>query len=396
MAEQHQKAGDGAAEPISLLTMFTPSALIVTKPEFALRGRAVELGNRFGEETSAVDAIIEIMGVLGQEGLDDVKFQRDHLKRISDELLCTMSLPQQNHKDLVRYHTLLWKTGGYGVWTMERNPSDSKVVPYIPALLGASGMAMSAKISFFDDHLLPKESLISEELKAVLKDQQTTDNWQEISFLDFINSTLPSSKVTPATGPTSQTMVQVITTNDRKLTWRAVLDSDHETGEVIFESEGQRLYVRTDSDVRKLYEGRPERLQGMRLGQFASEYRILWPSDKGFEKAKDSINDDTNMGPNSCELVAGTSNTLAPKAMRLANDRIMKRRTEGKAVPHLLFSGRMSRHGSQLMWSPWKNLEDINGQQDEMETAEQRSTRLQIFPLSNFPSIEEESDEDEK
>ena len=392
MAEKHQKTGQ--PEPISLLTMYTPSALTVTEAEFALRGRAVQLGNMFGEETSAVHAITEIMKVLRQEGIGNVEFQQDHLKRISDELLLAVSPAQNNHEDLVYYHTLLWKTGGDGIWTMERSPSDREVVPYIPALLGASRMAMSAKISSPGDQFLPKEFLISEELKAVLKDQKTADNWQEISFLEFINSTLPSSKVPQAIGPTSQAITQVITTKDRKLTWRVAQDSDNETGEVIFESEGGRLYVRTDGDVRKLYEGRPEGMRAMSLGQFACEYRLLRPSDIGFENAKNSIDEETNLGPNSSDLVAGTINTFAPKAMRLANDKIMKRRVEDKTVPHLLFSGMMSRHGSQLMWTPWQNLEDITGQQDELETVEQQRTRLQIFPLSNFQHIEE-SDEDD-
>ena len=105
MAEQHQKAGE--PEPISLLTIYTPRALIVTEAEFSLRGRAVQLGNRFGQETSAVDAITEMIEVLRQEGLDAVEFERDHLKGISDELLLALSAEQDNHKDLVLYHTLL-------------------------------------------------------------------------------------------------------------------------------------------------------------------------------------------------------------------------------------------------------------------------------------------------
>ena len=393
MVEQHQKNGE--PEPISLLTMFTPSSLIITDTEIALRGRAVQLGSRFGRETSGVDAIKEIMGVLRQEGFEEVEFQRDHLQNISDELLLAMSLDQDIHNDLVLYHTLLWKTGGDGMWTLQRSPSDFDVVPYIPALLCASKMAMSAKMSFSDDHLLPKEYLISEELNAVLQDQQTADNWQEVSFLEFIHSTLPSSKVSVAIGPTSQAITQVIATKDRKLTWRAARDSDHETGEEIFESEGQRLYVRTDSDVRKLHECRPERMQVMRLGQLACEYRLLKPSDHGFESTKNSIDEETGLGPNSLDLVAGTSNTFAPKAMRLTNDKIMKRRTDNKAVPHLLFSGLMSKYGSQLMWGPWQNLEEITGQQDESETEEQQRTRLQLFPLSRFSYVEEDSDEDE-
>ena len=393
LVEQHQKTGE--TEPISLLTMYTPSALFVTKPEFALRGRAVQLGNRFGKKTSGVEAIREIVADLRQEGLDDVEFDRVHLKSISDELLLAISPTQDDHNDLVRYHTLLWKTGGDGMWTMQRSPSDCTVVPYIPALLGASRMAMSAKISSSDDHLLPKECLISDELKVAIKDQQTANNWQEISFLQFINSTLPSSKVPTAIGPTSQPITQVITTKERKLTWRAARDSDHEAGEAIFESDSRRLYVRTDSDVRKLYEGRPERMRGMRLGQFACEYRLLCPSDHGFEHVKNCIDEETGLGPNSCDLVAGTNSTFAPKAMRLANEKIMKRKIEDKSVPHLLLSGMMSKHGSQLMWTPWQNLEDVTGQQEEMETAEQKRTRLQIFPLSNFPHVDEDSDDNE-
>ena len=112
LVEQHQKNGE--PEPISLLTMFTPSSLIITDTEIALRGRAVQLGSRFGRETSGVDAIKEIMGVLRQEGFEEVEFQRDHLQNISDELLLAMSLDQDIHNDLVLYHTLLWKTGGDG------------------------------------------------------------------------------------------------------------------------------------------------------------------------------------------------------------------------------------------------------------------------------------------
>ena len=394
LAEQHQKTGE--PEPISLLTIYTPSGLSVTEPEFSLRGRAVDLANRFGKETSAVEAIAEMMEVLRKEGLNADGFERDDLKRISDELLLDLSAEQDNHWDLVLYHALLWKTGEAGMWTMQRSPADCDVVPYIPALLGASGMAMSAKLAFSDDHLSPKECLLSEELKAALKDEQTADSWQEISFLEFVNSTLPSSKVPHAIGPTSQAIAQVITTKDRKLTWRAARDSDNESGEAIFESQGNGLYVRTDSDLRKLYECRPARMQEMRLGQLVSEYRLLCPSDHGFESAKNSIDEETNLGPNSCALVAGTNNTFAPKAMKLENNKIMKRRTQGKAVPHLLFSGLMSTHGSELMWSPWKNLEEITGHQDEKETAEQRRTRLQIFPLSRFSYIDEDSDEDDK
>ena len=394
LAEQHQNAGQ--SEPISLLTMYTPRKLNVSAAELTLRGRAVQLGETISKETDAVKAITEMIKVLKDEGLDVIEFHQDDLKRISDDLLQVMSLEQPNHKDLVRYHTLLWKAAGNGSWTMQRDPSESRMIPYIPALLRLSKMTMSAHItSSSDDHLLPGECLISEELKEVIKDQQTTENWQEISILEFVNSTLPSGRVPQATGQTNQTITQVITSKDRSWTWRAARDSDQETGETIFESAGTKHYVRTDGDVRKLYEGRPERVLRMPLGQLACEYRLLKPSDSGFEGTKNSIEEDSNVGPDSSDLVAGTYNVLAPMAMKLDNGKILKKRTEDKSVPLLLYSGKMSRHGSQLMWTPWQKLEDVTGQQDEMETAEQRRTRLQVFPLSDFPCSDDESDEND-
>ena len=391
LAELHQNVGQ--CEPISLLTMYTPRGISVSDSDFMLRGRAMELGEIFTKETGAIEAITQIMEVLRDEGINNVDFDPDDLRHIGDDLSHSMPQGRAVQEELILYQALIWKTAGNGMWTMKRDPSECKMIPYIPLLLKLSKMPMSATISAGNDHLMPGECGISEELKAVLKDQQTADNWQEISFLEFINLTLPSSKVHQAIGPTSQAIIQVITTKDRKLTWRASRDSDNEAGEVIFESDGNRLYVRTDSDVRKLYEGRPARMREMRMVQLACEYRLLMPSDNCFETAKNSINEETNVGPNSSDLVAGTRNTFAPKAMRLANDKIMKKRTDDKVVPHLLFSGMMSRHGSQLMWDPWQKLEDVTGQQDEIETAEQRQTRLHIFPLSKFPYIDEDSGE---
>ena len=389
MAKKHQKTGQ--FEPLSLLTMYTPRGLSVQEDELVMRRRAVQLGRTFGDEVAAVDAIVEIMRVLRQEGFENVGLHPDHLRTIREWLLLSPDQEHANNEDIILYHSLLWKTGKEGMWTMKRNPSECDMVPYLPALLKASGLTMSAEISTEDGHLLAEEGQVSEELKSIV---ENCDDWQEISFLDFINSSLPCKKVPQATGPTSQTITQVIATKDRNLTWRGALDSDNQTGEAIFKSEDGKLYVRTNSDVRKLYEERPERAWPMRLGQLATEYRLLKPSDRGYEKAKNSIDEESNVGPNSNDLVAGTVDIFAPTAMRLKSGKLMKRKSERKAVPHLQFFGSTSRHGNQLMWSPWQNLEEVTGNQDETETEDQRRTRLQIFPLSIFPSVQDDSDDD--
>ena len=108
--------------------------------------------------------------------------------------------------------------------------------------------------------------------------------------------------------------MQVIATKDRNLTWRGALDSDNQSGEAVFKSEDGKFFVRTNSDVRKLYEERPDCMQPMRLGQLATEYRCLHPSDRGYETAKNSIDEESNVGANSNCLVAGTLDIFAPSA----------------------------------------------------------------------------------
>ena len=47
------------------------------------------------------------------------------------------------------------------------------------------------------------------------------------------------------------------------------------------------------------------------------------------------------------------------------------------------------------MWSSWQNLEDVTGNQVEEEKEDQKKTRLEIFPLSIFPTIQDDSEDDE-
>ena len=38
-----------------------------------------------------------------------------------------------------------------------------------------------------------------------------------------------------------------------------------------------------------------------------------------------------------------------------------------------------------LLWSPWTELEGVNGEQTEDETEKQKEARLSVFPKSVFP-----------
>ena len=148
----------------------------------------------------------------------------------------------------------------------------------------------------------------------------------------------------------------------------------------------EELYVRQHSDIRILYENLPERARVMVLGQLLSQYKLLWPSDNGYAKARESIDDITTVGPDSDQRVAGTREVAAPQTILLSNGKIMKRRTNGIAVPLILPSGSIGKLGNQLMWTPWRFLENVTGDQDEEETEVQRRIRLEVFPLSVFPA----------
>ena len=169
-----------------------------------------------------------------------------------------------------------------------------------------------------------------------------------------------------------------------------VMKDDMNDEEVFANAEG-RFYVRTNSDMRKLFEGRPPIMKGMSFGQLASEYRLLKESEHGYEKTKNSINSETRVGPNTRDVIVGAAGGYAPQSMMVKGEKILKRRENGlKAVPHFLYSGRLDRYGNQLLWTPWDQLECVSGEQDENETPDQSRVRLLLFPMSVFPSSDDE------
>ena len=375
--------------PLSLITMHTSEEQDVTDEELYLRGRAVQLAKSQRADIDCVSAIVNIMKALKTEGILNIKFDYGDGQEIGAQLREFLDQEQEVKEDLLLYHILIWKTSGVGNWTMERHPGELKVVAYMPALLEASALEMSAEICSSGDHLVYDEEGVSEEVKELIENEE---NWTEISLLEFVNEAIPVHKLGKAKGSASQPVIPIIVSKDRNLSWRSAVDSDNHNGESVFETVESRSYVRTSSDVRIQYENRAEDMNEMVLGELASKYRILKPSGHGYEKAKSSINEETLIGPLTDQLVAGTSNVAAPETMMLKNGKIMKRRQDVEAVPILLFSGCSSEFGNELMWTSWRKLEEVTGIQEGQETEQQKKTRLQVFPLSVFPSVEESSD----
>ena len=405
LVQRHQMRGQ--PKPLSLITLYTPAGLLVTDEEQFLRERAISLGETKRSGISCVDAIVQITQVLLGEGLNNLQFEEDDARRLRDELRPFLTKDLEVDKALLLYHLLVWKTSGVKEWTMAREPGETHTQGYLPSILDACGLPMLAEICSSDDDLfLPREGSVSEELRKVLvgeededeeestKSAPDTEDWQEVSLLEFVNSTLPPDKVAPVRGSSSQPSVQVVTSKDRVLAWRKAVDSDNHRGDSVFEVDGsENMFVRSNTDIRVLYEKLPESMRTMCLAQLLKEYLLLHPSKNGYVSSRSSIDEESGVGPASEGIVAGTD-IAAPQSIKLTDGRIMKRRQGVNAVPLLLHTGTVSRHGNQLLFEPWRHLEDVNGIQEEEETESQRRRRLEIFPCSLIPFAADENEND--
>jgi len=226
-------------------------------------------------------------------------------------------------------------------------------------------------------------------------------DWKEVSVLEFLNGCVTGSKVPQIKGPTNQAIVQIITERNVNLTWRAIPASDEgedgDEGEDVFLSKRGQPYMRTTGDIRVLYEMRPASMEAMTLAQFATQYMILKPSREthrrlSYEKTVAEIDPATRVGPDSSDLIAGPSNRAAPLSMKLRNEKIMVKRSRGEnAIPHFLYSGALNRYANRLLFSPWRELESLDLDQENIETATERQARLEMFPMGVFEYCQENS-----
>ena len=251
-------------KPLSLLTMFTPPGISVSDEERFLRERAIQLGE--GLEVDCVGAVVQITQVLLGEGLNNLQFEADDARRLRDDMRPFLTEDLEVNKALLLYHLLIWKTAGEKVWTLAREPGELRTEGYLPDILETCGLPMSAEICSSDvdcSHL--QGGVLSEELKGLLMTEETSEegsdrpspcleDWQEISLLEFVNSTLPPEKVPSLRGSSSQPVVPIVTSKDRVLTWRQAVDSDNHSGDSVFHVDGsESMYVRSNNDFRVVY-----------------------------------------------------------------------------------------------------------------------------------------------
>ena len=385
MAREHQN--DGPLQPLSMVSMFTPETVARTSEEMFFRRRALELSQQLDDEVLWEDAIMNVVIQLVQEGLciriSDID---EDITRVIRDQIGEHGRSADRTALIIIYHYLIWKTAGEHTWTLPRNIGDQRVIPYPPRILQVTRMPVTAETCIDGESMSFQQPSLKQNIAKLVED---SDSWTEISILEFVNACMPDD--CRLLGPRSQPLTEVIIQNERTVTWRDAQDNDRQRGEEVFRDdadiEPQKYYVRTEGDVRKLYEHRPGPVKHMPLGQLASEYRKIQTGGNGLESARGKIDLETGVGPASISPVVGNEDQMAPICMQLTNGTVMQQRSGPKAVLHLLYSDAPGKHGNQLLWSPWRYLEDVREDQQEEETDLQKNRRLAVFPMSVYPSL---------
>ena len=388
LARKHQS--DGTPQPLSMVLMHRGEDGFVPAEQKVHRQRAIELGEQFGLDVPCEDAVVEIMRTLTMEGLYiDVNNINEEFKQLIQDQIPDVNRSDVTTRLIILYHFFICQTSTGKRWTLPRNPGECRVEAYIPRILQVTKMRMSADTEVNGGGMQFERTDLKSDISKHLTDPE---NWKEVSILEYVNGHLPEAD--RLVGPRSQRLVQVITRKEDKVSWREAKDNDNQTGDDIFvnleeENEGDnqgRGYIRSKSDFRRLYEARPEKMKGMRLGQLAAEYREIQAGGHGLESAESKIDLQTGVGPDSDGRVIGEDNLAAPQCMRLSNGTVMQRRAGMPAVLHLLYSGAPGRFGHELLWDQWQFLEDVWGNQTDEETLQQKNIRLAVFPMSVYPT----------
>ena len=387
------------SEPLCLMDITTAVDHEPTQGELLMRARAAELGQEYDAQMDTYNAVLQICQTLLDEGFLAMAEAYSNLAPIERPLAETLGREEVD-RDVVVYHCLLVRTTGLGKWTLKRACGESWIKPYIPRILEANKNPMEAEVCYLGEDICWQE-----ENRPLLSLRELPGhfvlNWIQTSYFEFINNAMPS-RGPKLTNVTSQPIVPVLAERNEKLTWRdapEVEEEGDEQYEIFVNQRGQRV-IRTTSDVRVLYEARPEAVNEMCLAQFASQYRLLKDSQqsrKAYDKILAEIDPDTGIGPNTMDNIAGDPGMPAPRSMKLRNSKYMVKRTRGDAALDLQFSAAVNKYINVLLFTPWRELESIRVHQEEPEeTDKQRERRLALFPLSKFKTCTGESDEEEE
>ena len=372
---QHCQVGD-VAFPLSLLDIYTPTGWQATEKEKLLRFRVEQLSHERNPEENTVEAIIDIVKELLDEGLfEELIFEevdrdiRQSMKRRL-EVVC----PDQDRISLNAlhwYHTLLLRTGQSHQWTLRRHCGATLVIPYHPLLLEALMQQVEVRIAVGPEHLHVDHDQVCSEIMAGVA-------WKDISLLKFLHGvTLDNYNE-----PVSQFTIKVIASQDKEYNFTDSNERDEECDDIFTNSKGETFII-TNGDLRKLYVKRPPSMQSMTFAQFIISYY------RKQKRQQAIIDPETGVGEDSVEPIVGGEDVRAPLFMSLSNNIIMKKRSDSsEAVPLLLNQNAIDSYGERMMFQPWGAIQELDEDQSIEDKRKQKENRLNLFPLSIFPKCE--------
>ena len=358
--------------PLSCLAMWSPKDWQLSDAEKILRRRAVQMSQDWGSNCNIEEAIVTMTQTLMEEGLCEelvsenvevavIRGLRDKLHGLNPQ--------REGHRlnALMWYHVLLMKTAGKNRWTMQRDCGATQVIPYHPILLEAVQHRVIVNPVLEGEHL---------EVETCVNEIAGAQGWREITLLEFLSGALGKNYQDPS----STTTIPVITTPQQLHSFKEPTERDEEVDDV-FTNGRNETYILSNGDLRKLYSLRPAGVDSMMFVEFVVDY---YRKQSGQETVIDA---NTGLGEESGHNIIGVD-VKAPLSMQLSNMIIMKRRTRlSRPVPLLLSTDGLDNYGEQVLFQPWRSLEELNYFRTEEEELERKRRRLEFFPMAAFPSL---------
>ena len=207
-------------------------------------------------------------------------------------------------------------------------------------------------------------------------------DWKEVSVLKFLHGLSQGTSAYLS----SQPVVPVIAYQDHVRSFKEAAEQDGEIDDVYLNRKNEGFII-INADLRKLYAKRPAAIERMTFCQFVICFNRL---RAGRECVLDP---NTDIGRESAEPIVG-GDSRVPLCLKLSNNVIMKRRPEkSRPVPLLLNSNILDAYGERMMFQPWRSLEELKEQEDQSEEdlEQRRQNRLALFPMSIFPSVQNQN-----
>ena len=388
MAKKVQ-VGNGRVHPVSLLDIWSPPGLMPSPTAERMRALAVQHAACLPQDHDATEVIIAVYEKLKPYGIEHYTIDADWQRLVRTQI-GKLDLSFRREVDaniLIRYHCLLWKTGQG--WTYQRTPAEMSVdSAYHPTTLGV-----------FADQTNSTTQLSGEKLEGLDLTEGCIDagvasvtgsycDWKEIGLMQFFAETLTLDD--ELKGPVSQTTV-VMNLNDVNR-WRcmAVTQKSIDKGEDTWPSAQSEEEFTLNNSLKKLYDIRPDAIDGMPFGQFVTQCRYI--SDEGGREHKSlsKILEGINIGP-LCEktFIAGT-NLRVPSCMRFRNSAIVKLRKEKNIILNMFSQDQTLDDASKIyLFRPWRRPEVVfreenlsSLQEDELKISDK--VRLELFPESFY------------